>query len=142
MDEKREKFEFDRMKKSEAISLATLVKKTGVVVEFLEEAHKLDFQLNLSRFSFNEFEISFHRLLEDVTGEVWLLGNDFVNTIGFKCENSKGQVVMFTGWANNMLKEGHLNLTNFTEYFFRIHSENNQIEWSLIQKVFVQLNGE
>ena len=135
LDEKREDFKFDRIKKSEATSLVKEAKKKGVVVKFLEEEQKLSFDLDLIKFSFNDFGVSFHRLLEDVSGEIWLLGAYHVGSIGFKCENSKGQIIVFSGWANYIEKEGHLNLCNFREDF-----ENNQIEWSLIQKIVTKLD--
>lgn len=134
IDEKREVFKFDRIQRSRAKSLVAIAKEKRLLVEFSEEKQKFGFQLDLRRLSFNDLEISFHRLLEDVSNEIWLLGNDDVGTIGFKCENAKGHIVRFSGWANYLDKEGHINLDNFREHF-----ENNQVEWSLIQKIAMQL---
>ncbi len=134
IDEIRDEFNFNRIKKSTAVSLMELVKQKGVIVEFSEEKKTLEFQLNLKKLSFHDFEISFHRLLEDVSGEVWLLTGNTIS-IGFECENSKGEVIRTSGWANYMVDEGHVRLDNFGEYF-----GNNQIEWVLIQKIAAQLN--
>ena len=136
LDEKRDEFKFDLLKKSEATSLAKLIKEKGIVVRFSEEKQELGFDLNTKKFSFNDLEISFHRLLEDVSGEAWLFGNDNFGSIGFKCENSKGHIIQFSGWGNYLFNEGHLNLDNFREHF-----EDNKVEWSLIQAIFAQLNG-
>ncbi|MDB4984700.1 MAG: hypothetical protein JWM20_879 [Patescibacteria group bacterium] len=135
IDEIRDEFNFVRIKKSAAASLATLLKRKGITVKFSEEERKLGFQLDLNHFSFDELKVSFHRLLEDVSGEVWLLTGNGVN-IGFVCENSKGHVIRYSGWANYLHKEGHMRLDNFDERF-----ENNRIEWNLIQKIAVQLDG-
>ncbi len=135
-DEKREepeKFRFDRLKKSKAVSLAKVVKKKGVAVEFSEDEHKLGFQFNPEKFSFKDLEVSFHRLLEDVSGEVWRVTHNSVS-LGFWCKNSEGHIIEFSGWSNYLKKEGYLGLDNFKENF-----ENNQIEWNLIQKIFTQL---
>lgn len=135
LDEKRKEFRFDLLQKSKAISLVKLIKEKGIITDFSEEKHALGFQLNLKKFSFDNFEIAFHRLLEDVTGEIWLFRNDSIGTIGFKCENSKGNSIEFSGWANYMRNEGQLNLENFREHF-----KKNKIDWRLIQKIALELN--
>lgn len=136
LDKNRQEFDFNSIQKSEAISLVELVKGKSVVVEFSEENRTINFRLNLKKFSFKEFEIAFHRLLEDISGEVWFFKNNFLGNIGFQFENSKGHTVQFSGWANYMLKEGGLRLDNFEEYF-----EKNKIDWSLVQAIFYQLNS-
>ena len=134
MDEKRDEFNFNRIKKSEATSLKALTKKKGISIELSEDEQNLSFHLDLKHFTFKDTEIAFHRLLEDVSGEVWLLTGDGIS-IGFRCENSKGQIIKYSGWANYLKDEGHLRLDNFGDCF-----ENNQIEWSLIQKIATELN--
>jgi hypothetical protein len=135
LDEKRDEFNFDLIQKSE-VSLTKLAKDKGLLWNYHQEERKLGFWLNLEKFSFKDFEMAFHRLLEDVSGEVWLFENRNVGSIGFRCENSKGHIVEFSGWANYLKGEGHLSLDNFREHF-----EDNKIEWSLIQKIIAQLNG-
>ncbi|MFA6273818.1 MAG: PEP/pyruvate-binding domain-containing protein [Candidatus Paceibacterota bacterium] len=139
LDAKRDEFKVELLKKSKAKSLAVLAKDKGVIVSLSEDKRELNFDLNLKNFSFNEFEIAFHRLLEDVSGEVWLLGDDNPGNIGFMCENIKGQTIHFSGWANNMLGEGHIGLDNFWEHYEGRYGKSNQIEWSLIQKIALKL---
>lgn len=145
IDKKRDEFNFNHIKKSTATSLATLLnrkglvaaffgKAEGVVVEFSESKRTFGFNLNLDKFSFHNLEVALHRLLEDITDEVWLMGKDNINRIGFKFENVQGHVIEFSGWRQ--FNNAHVRLDNFSKDF-----EGNQIEWELIQKIATELGA-
>lgn len=134
LNEIKDEYNFDVLKRSKETSLSEIIKKKGIIVKFSEDEKGLDFQINVKKISFDELYSAFHRLLEDTTDECWLF-ESMGQSIGFRCENRQGHVITFSGWANYMKDEGHVTLDNFGKSFFR----ENHIEWSLIQEIAEQV---
>ncbi len=130
-----EKHSFKAVKPIKAESLKTK-NRSDFLFSINDEEKAFKFQLNLKNLSFSEFEKSFCKLLDDISGETWVLSENIPGHIGFCCTNKERSSIKFSGWANYMEEKGNLLLENFRKDFRGV----NKIDWSLIEKISQELS--